>query len=339
MLWAGFFLMIILGFVALGIDIAKLTATRTQLQNAADAAALAGASAVDEETGGLNADSATVRAQFTAAQNLAFVGTPEPVVLQASDVVFPSYNEIRVTVRREAGVGGEIVTHVAGVLGIKGLESKATASARAEPTRTVFCGLVPLWASPPQGETEFKTGCGEAYALKVGGGSGNEGNYGPLTLPQCSGGECGAGGELGASTYRCLLENGYCCDVSVGDVLTTEPGNMSAPTTRAIETRFNRDSDGRRNICYAEYSGDGGRVVMVPVTTTSGAGRSQVTVAGFAAFFLHDIPGEGNDNEIRGEFLHYVVPGAVRDQAPPPTSGTAVSVHLVPNDPSGLPTR
>jgi uncharacterized membrane protein len=62
-LWVALFLTLILGFVALSIDIAKLMTARSQLQNAADAAALAGASAIDPATGaivGATARSSTV---------------------------------------------------------------------------------------------------------------------------------------------------------------------------------------------------------------------------------------------------------------------------------------
>ena len=64
-IWSAFFMIMMLGFVALGIDVAKIMATRTELQNAADAAALAGASGLNLETGRLDPDSAVTRAQQT----------------------------------------------------------------------------------------------------------------------------------------------------------------------------------------------------------------------------------------------------------------------------------
>ena len=51
LIWVALFMIFMLAFVALGVDGAKLMATRSQLQNAADAGALAGASAVDHVTG------------------------------------------------------------------------------------------------------------------------------------------------------------------------------------------------------------------------------------------------------------------------------------------------
>src|SRR5262249_4011889 len=85
-LWAAFYLMMLLGFVAIGIDVAKVMAPRTELQNAADAAALAGASAINRVTGELRADSALARAQRTALRNRAFVQGPKPITLAAGDV-------------------------------------------------------------------------------------------------------------------------------------------------------------------------------------------------------------------------------------------------------------
>ena len=100
-IWIAFFMLTMLGFVALGIDVAKVMATRTELQNAADAAALAGASAVNPKTGVLQQDVAIGRAQTTSAQNKAFVNEPLPVQLLGADVSFPTPTQCTVVVRRQ----------------------------------------------------------------------------------------------------------------------------------------------------------------------------------------------------------------------------------------------
>src|SRR5512144_169432 len=97
----------------MAIDVAKVMATRTELQNAADAAALAGASASDPVSGVIQQDVAVGRAQNTTASNKAFVNEPLPVQLLGTDVAFPTPQQCQVTVRRQAGAGGEMVTHVA----------------------------------------------------------------------------------------------------------------------------------------------------------------------------------------------------------------------------------
>jgi Flp pilus assembly protein TadG len=303
-LWFTLFLTFMLGFVALGIDIAKLTATRTQLQNAADAAALAGASAVNAATGTIDHDLAISRAQFTGSQNKAFIDTPEPVIVDADDIDFPAADQVRVKVRRSGATS--MVTHFAHVLGLPTLDVNATATAIAEVTRTVDCGLVPLGATPQPGET-FHTGCHPGYVLKRGGGQGSNGNYGPLTFPACSSGPCA--GTTGANAFRCRMEYDYCCPIAEGQQIDTEPGNMSGPIRQAIQARFASDTDQREDICYEDYTGNGRRVVFVPVTTDPGNGRAPVTVTGFGAFFIKNIPENGNDSVLTGEFIYAVIPG------------------------------
>jgi Flp pilus assembly protein TadG len=324
MIWVALFMLFILGFVALGIDTAKLAGGRTQLQNAADAAALAGASAISFSTGTVIQDTAIVRAQATALQNKAYVDKPEAVVVAAGDVTFPTTTQVKVTVRRQAGLGGEIVTHIAQVLGITSLGMTADATARVEPASEVSCGLAPLFMSPPPGE-EFQVGCATNYTLKYGGGAGSNGNYGGLSLPGCDNGPCAGMSAGGAATYRCLLENGYCCPISIGQVLQTEPGSMAGPTRQGLTGRFNNDTDRREGICYNQYTGNGMRVIYVPITTDPAGGRTDVTVVKFAAFFLTRLPGSGGAATIVGEFLYETVPGSGGG----PSTGTAYTIRLI----------
>src|SRR5438093_6483072 len=65
-IWLALFLLVLIGFGSLSVDVAKLAATRTQLQNAADAAALAAVSALDPETGVIMTAAAVARAQAAA---------------------------------------------------------------------------------------------------------------------------------------------------------------------------------------------------------------------------------------------------------------------------------
>jgi len=308
LLWTAFFLMLMLGFVALGIDVAKIMATRTQLQNAADAAALAGASSINFSTGALMPDTAIVRAQAVGGKNSAFVNEATPVQVLAGDVSFPAANEVKVIVRRDPSAGGSMVTHMAQVLGIKSVDVTATATAKVEPAGSVLCGIVPLGVAPPPGE-QFQVGCSPGYKLKLPGSAGSNGNYGAIDFPACDDGPCAGMGPTGANAYECMLEKGYCCAVHPGDRLDTEPGNMSGPTRTAILNRFAADTDAREGICYSQYRGNGKRLVTVPVVSPFGSGRSPVTVMSFATFFLKNKPGSGITSTIDGEFLYMVVPG------------------------------
>jgi Flp pilus assembly protein TadG len=309
-IWSAFFMLMMLGFVALGIDVAKVMATRTELQNAADAAALAGASALNLTTGQIMPDSAVMRAQYTASGNKAFVDAPVSVTLLAADVdVDQNENTVRVTVRRNSATDGSMITHVAQVLGITKVDINATATAKADRTCEQCEKMVPMGAVPPNGETNFRVGCAFSYVLKrAGGNMVAPGNYLALDFPACDEGPCAGMTPTGANTFRCLLENGYGCCVRIGEVIQTEPGNMNGPTNQGLNARFDGDTDQRQNICYSDYRGNGNRVVNVPIITPIGNGRTNVTVTGLAAFFLTQRP-QGN-NDISAEFIYDVVPGA-----------------------------
>ncbi len=325
-LWLALFLVLILCVISLGIDVAKIDATRTQLQNAADAAALAGASAVNPTTGVINPDLARARAQQTSSLNRAFVNTSQPVVIATDDVQFPGSSRVKVTARREGGTS--IIAHFAQVLGLKTFQMTATATAKAETTGTAECGVTPLGVSPAPG-TRFQTGCSRNYQLKAGGGGGTTGNYGGLDFTPCGAGMCPD--NPGAASWSCLMANGYCCDLKIGQQVTTKPGSMSGPTKTAIQARFSADVVKTEGICYSDYlaaGGNGQRVIVVPIVSPFPNGRGTVTITGFAAFFIKRIPGSGGGSTIDGEFVYPVIPGEGGGSG---VGAVAFSVHLVPN--------
>jgi Flp pilus assembly protein TadG len=347
-IWLALFMLVLLGFGSLSVDVAKLAATKTQLQNAADAAALAGASALDPASGVIVTGTAVARAQAAAASNKAFVADAQPVSLNAGDVTFPTPTRIRVKVRREGAQS--VVTTLAQVVGMRRLEVSATATAKVETTGTALCGLLPLGCSPGSGQ-DFQVGCQNRYTLKIGaggstggggrggrggGGGGRnetnpEGQYGALDFPAClDQGACAGMPPTGANTFRCLMTNGYCCPIEIGQVLNTESGNMSGPLRQAIDARFDADAVSTENICYSEYQSRGGtgqRVVFVPITTPV-AGQPSVTVLGFATFFLRNRPGTGVESVLEGEFLYKVIPGTGGGSG---SGAVAFSIRLVPN--------
>lgn len=321
-IWTAFFLVFMLGFVALGIDVAKLMATRTQLQNAADAAALAGASGIDFDSGTIDPDSAQVRAQYTASQNQAFTNAPLPVQLLAGDISYPTPQQVKVTVRRSPGTGGSMVTHVAQVLGITSLEVSATATAQIEPAGAVCEGLIPM-APIAQPGTPFDPGCGTTYNLKVDEGEGTSGNYQLLDYADCTEGQCGEVQGGGGAAIRCQTENGYSCCVRLGDQFTiSQPGNKTGPFQQGMTSRWDADTDRRSGICHDQYVGNGQRVVFLPIVESFDlSGKKAVKIVAFAAFFLTQRP-IGND--MIGQFIYQTVPGE-----PGGTGGTLFAIRLI----------
>ena len=326
-IWVTFFLLFTLGLTALGIDGAKLMATRTQLQNAADAAALTGASAINVETGSLIADTARVRATETAFQNDAFTLGPTPVTLLGGDISFPEANTIRVVTRRSPEAGGAMVAQMAQVIGLGRIAVGATATAKVEVASGICEGLVPMAPVENPGEP-FETGCDKTYALKMGNGGNQQGNFQLLSFPDCEEGECGAGG--GAADIRCLVANGYGCCINIGDMVMTEPGNKVGPFAQGLADRWDRDTDQRENICFEDYTGNRQRVVLVPIVRSFDVnGRKPVQITGFSAFFLRSKPNGGGSQTLTGEFLYAVAPGTGGGPVAGGGTSTLFSIRLI----------
>ncbi|MPV68579.1 TadG family pilus assembly protein [Burkholderia sp. BE17] len=157
------FLIPLLSFGALAIDIAWVATVRNQLQNAADAAALAGADAMMSPSGGaLNWSQAAPAANGVIAQNSAAGAalstgtvstgywnvTRSPAAMQATTITPGSYDvpAVQVTVSRAPGVnGGSIPLLLGGLLGIPGASGSATAVAvLAAPGGVAAGGLFPV---------------------------------------------------------------------------------------------------------------------------------------------------------------------------------------------------
>jgi hypothetical protein len=90
----------LLGATTLAVDVGYLYVVRNQLQNAVDAAALAGAQGLLAQPGNYTADGAAVRlAMEYAARNQA---DGEPVLLSSSEITFPQSNAILIDITRPA---------------------------------------------------------------------------------------------------------------------------------------------------------------------------------------------------------------------------------------------
>jgi Flp pilus assembly protein TadG len=140
-----------LGASMLAIDVGQLMTARTQAQNAADAGALAGATALnfnsytDHSSSGPAMSSAIAAAQA----NLVIGGQPS---ITPADVTFPTdpvtgdADLVQVTVYRTADRGNPIATLIAGFFGMPTVGVSATATAAARPANAETC-LLP-WTIP-----------------------------------------------------------------------------------------------------------------------------------------------------------------------------------------------
>lgn len=142
---------------------------------------------------------------------------------------------------------------------------------------------------------------GETYTLKYGGGDGTTGNYGALAL-----------GGTGASNYRDNLKNGYNAHaIKIGDRIETETGNMNGATYDGV--RYILDSDMNvhgDDLSQLEHGCP--RIIKIPIVDSINvSGRSEVTVVGFAAFFLEDVKKRGGNTDIKGKFLKKISEGEI----------------------------
>ena len=176
------------------------------------------------------------------------------------------------------------------VLGFNSVSYQAHVQASAG-TLVSGTGFVPI------GVEEQNFIYGQTYTLSDGAGEGVDGNYGYLAL-----------GGTGACVFEQNMMDGYSGELEVGEQVETEPGVMEGPVSTAISYRLKEGEDDS----FTNATEDNPRVLLMPVINTgSEQGRSEVTIVGFAAFYLDGLQGSGGHEEIIGRFIKMVVPGTV----------------------------
>lgn len=264
----------ILGFMSLVTDFGLLALNKERLQNACDAAALAGSRELPDQ-----ANAILVASDYL--QN-------NDVSPTEAEISFPQVNgapTIQVSVKHS------VEFFFAKVLGINSGTVSGSAQAVCGGISSAT-GIVPF--SIPDQNLQF----GVEYTLKYGGGDGDNGNFGALAL-----------GGNGANNYRSNIKNGYNGRISVGDWVTTEPGNMSGPTSDGVNYRMSQCT---HQCTPNDYQLDCPRVITIPIYDPNmlGHGRSEVKIVGFALFLLTGVDGNGNKNVVHGYFLNSVPPNS-----------------------------
>lgn len=319
------------------VDISHFYLVRTELQNAADAAALAGASALNADDGGIKkaVDQAIqqlnkyefnktnvviTRASVTFSRNLNGTYVDEAAAkTDARNIRFVRVSLPPVAVN---------TTFAAPVLGTsRNLTAEATAGMSIP--LNFFCDWIPL--SAIDADTVYFTP-GSTYTIRSAPGNHvSPGNYQILAVD-------GPGGR----DVRIDLANGVRNCVGAGSYVDTKPGVTAGPVRQGLNTRFGDysgpvdratsppDENVKEGITYQQYldaqqqldagttpsstiyqapSGGGGvrnrRVVLIPIIKESefGNGRDSVRIDRFAAFFLQESVGNGNGDDIQAEYI------------------------------------
>lgn len=351
------------GMAALAVDVGVLYTTKNSEQNAADAAALAGAFAYETPQ-------ASASAAVTAAQNAA-IGMAaansvfgSPVTITAADVTVnppdnsPGIHDVTVTVPRTGA--NAIPAYFAQVLGFHSFNLTATATAEytgigggSINLRPVFLPNTILSALPPA------QACAQGQLLLDGNGNltawaqsqiGSLHNIRPtnpsgaLMPDQFYSLDFGGG----ASIYRCSLGSPslLACGVNpaviaCGSTYLTEPGNMVGPTGQGIGTLLGSTPD--TWVAPGAYQHPNGTItdtssdlITVPVWDSCGPlpskGPAPITMIGFSNWFVDGAQGTG----VQANFVNAAgCPGSggICPTGGPtaPNAGFGIAVRLVHN--------
>lgn len=316
--------------VGLGVDISRFYLTKTELQNAADASALAAVSALNASSAGIT--EATNRAvQNMNSYNFSKSGVsfPRSNVLFAVNLSGPYMSEgaaaaapkdIRF-VQVTTAASPVDVSFSASVLGsTKNLN--ATATAGFSVPINVFCGWIPVSVI----DYDVPMQPGTTYTIRSAPGSQvSAGNYQILAV-------AGRGGQ----DVRIGLATGVdlCAEPGAVYEVDTKPGMTSGPVRQGINTRFDDYSGGqvdpishppdtniRERINHQQYTDGsptqspshtgvaGRRVVIIPIVKLAeyDPGRNTVKFDRFGQFFLQEKVRNGNGGEIIAEYIDDIV--------------------------------
>src|ERR1700730_9737722 len=241
----------LIGAIALCTDVGLLYYNWGLLQKAADAAALAGANYLPGDAAG-----AVSAANSFASQNGIVAGEINSTTVAADQM------SITVQLKRT------VPYYFARVVGLSSGLVTARATAGLEGAGAVN-GMLPIGIDSRTAYTY-----GQSISLMTG--QYGPGNWGPLAL-----------GGTGASNFASNIQYGYTGTLSVGQMLTTETGQMVGPTRSAFNTRLTAGTDGYPNGTFADHSIDDPRILTVPMVNYANInGNSQVPILGFAELWL-----------------------------------------------------
>ncbi len=295
-----------LGFAAITLDAASLYLARSQAQTAADAAALAAAQFLP---GNPSAAEAT-------ADTVAFKNNIDPSLVRVQ--FSADYKSVTV------GTGQNVVFSFATVLGVRQSQVGATATAKVS-YLSGFRGISPLIIQRSS-YVPYQN-----YTLRAPD-QVSPGNFRALNLEAVD-----WNSNNGADNYYKEFVNGWGGNAYLGQQLDAETGVMAAKTKQAIQDILAANPDDVNNDGISDYQQDlnhdgypdipptSDRLLVIPMTDAFPNGTSsQITVVGFATFYLTGVSADGKS--VYGEFLPGILHGDSSDTAP---DGGARTIRLV----------
>lgn len=311
--------------VGLGVDISRLYLTKTELQNAADAASLAGVSALNSSSTGITkATDRAVLSMNSYAFNKTGVAIPRANVLFAVNLEGPYMSEAAAAaspknIRFVRVTTPDLPSNIMFAAMIAGdkrnLSATSTAGMSIPPN--IFVGWIPLSVI----DYDIPMTPGNLYTIRAGPqNSVSPGNYQVLAV-------AGSGG----SDVREGIAKGVNVPAGPGGVfeVDTKPGVNAGPVSQGIDTRFDDYASGmdpakfppdtniKEGITYQQYRDgtstqspshpgvEGRRIVLIPIIKKDefDQGRNSVKFDRFGAFFLRSKPKNGSGGDIDAEYI------------------------------------
>ncbi len=287
-------IVVLLGAISLGTDVAVQYYNWMQLQKAVDAAVIAGGNSLPENP----TQAITIAKQYAEANNIAAAEIKSTTV---------AVNDLSISM----SVQRTVPYFFARVLGLTTGIVKASATAVLPPP-TYSVG------APGPGPAPLPAPCntiGSCQLIPIGLDHNTVYSYdNPITLNQ---GEVGPGnwdllalGGVGGNNLRGNIADGYSGLVTVGDWVTTEPGKKVGPVDQGFQDRINTAASVDPNGTFSNHIGTNPRVFVLPVVDWEHQnGRTTVQVDAFATLWLDSYCGEtGAPNGCKpGQvFVHFI---------------------------------
>ena len=261
----------LIAIAGLAIDTAHVLLNKARLQSALDAAALAGAKALDQTDG--NTAAATVAANGVFALNVASYPELQRAVAgglgmtaQYSATLIPfTPGTAPAKFIRTAVTGFQTSMSFLNVLGFNVLNVTGTAVAGPSAPLNTICNIIPILAcgKPSAGRPLFGYSPNEVLGLSQVPGNVNSstslgpGNYNLLAL-----------GGSGGSIVRTNFAGSYSACATLGGMLPTETGVAAGPVAQGVNTRFGMYAAG---LTAAQYPPD---VINSPAHQTALTGTT-----------------------------------------------------------------
>lgn len=282
---------VLMGVAALVIDIGTLFINDALLQNAADAAALAGAAYLPD------APSSAVSAALQYSQNNQVTITSGAVTISSR---YDTNDTITVEPQRV------VPFHFARAVGVNSGNAHARAVATVG-TLEHGRGVEPwgLIDTDPS-RNRFGYGYGQTVSIKLWDGNNiGDANFQALSVD-----------ATGADTYRETIARGSIRSVAIGDMVDTETGAMHGPTLQGVNDRVGSNAQTFSQVVadngdgtYKILDWNSPRIALVPIITGLVHAGSRAHVIAFTVFFIESWSSHGGVAQVTGRFANDIVPG------------------------------